>query len=253
MIKLIRLANMPKILLFISFIFILLSPTAIAGDTLLFSQDQKIEQNRTLLRQPDKLFFKKYLNDKKYNYGSDYNEPEGMSFFERLWNFLTYFIRKSLKLVSSLPLLLKIIFYLACIILLYVIITKTRFYKILYTDKEVETLQFFETDTSDSNFNFERAIEQLVLKQNFREAIRILHLKMLKDLESQSIIKYTKDKTNREYAREIQDTKIRHTFNDLTSIFNSVWYGNQNLSKVQYDNFANEFEQFTYIINVAKQ
>ncbi len=239
-------------LYFILLIFFI-SPVAKAGDSLHVARNLKDELKVSQLRQPDSSFFNTYLADEEYAYSGKYIPPGDNTFFERLWRGLLRFLSKGLKILKIMPVLSRIILAVAVIFLLYLLVTKTKFYKLFYTDKEIPAPDFDEIDMLTQEYDFGKAIAILLSQQNYRGAIRILHLKLLKDLEIHELIRYSKEKTNREYSREISDLPTRNVFIALTGIYNKIWYGNYPLSGEEYKDIESEFNQFSARLNESME
>jgi hypothetical protein len=230
----------------IIFIFILArSPVVNAGDSISSASVLINELAERPLRSPDKKFFETYLSDKGYYYGSEYQPQKIDSALERLWMRWISLLRMAMEALKIVPFVLKVIFILSCILFLYIIITKTKLYRLFYTDREVVSPDLIEVDRLDEKFDFDKAIGFQISRNNYREAIRLLHLKILRELEKYEIIKYSIDKTNRDYTREIKDGKLRSSFYILTGIYNRVWYGNYFLGREEFESFAAGFYQFS--------
>jgi hypothetical protein len=234
-------------------IFTMFSPAGRAGDSLSVSQVVKIELSGNMLRMPQKGYFDKYLADKEYNYGQDFNNPKGNNFIHRLGRFIFSILKLVFETFNTLHVVLKIAFIVFCIFLLCFLIIRTKIYKLFYTDKEVLSYRFTEIDTNDNLPDFEKAINIQLSQQNFRNAIRLLYRKILKELEIHELIRYSREKTNREYAKEIANNSLRSGFYQLSGIYNRIWYGNYPLSKEEYESLAQNFYQFSEGINAEEK
>lgn len=81
-------------------------------------------------------------------------------------------------------------------------------------------------------------------KEDYKIAIRIYYLKILKELQLQGKIYWKKYKTNRHYENEMIHQNDYEKFKISTNIFEKVWFG-----KVEKLNFI-EFEQYQkFLIN----
>ena len=86
--------------------------------------------------------------------------------------------------------------------------------------------------------------DKLVEGQDYRGAIRMRFLRLLKEMDQQKIIKWQKDKTNRIYRREISDQRLKNNFDILSSIFERSWYGNRSLDREAFLIADSYFAQF---------
>jgi hypothetical protein len=227
----------------------IISPPAMGGDSIPAPPPQASYPAISGIRMPEKAKIDSYRANKEYQYGKDYKLPETTGFFGRLWKWILSLWEKAVKALKYLPLALRILFYLLCLALVLVIATKTKIYRIFYTDKEIKEPDYFEENPLDEQFDFDQAISLQISHQNYRNAIRLLHLKILKELETKGVIKFSREKTNREYAREISSISLKNDFFALAGIYNRVWFGNYNLSRNEYDQLASGFYKFSEAIN----
>ncbi len=68
-------------------------------------------------------------------------------------------------------------------------------------------------------------IKQAISQKQFALAIRLYYLATIKELNISGAIQWKKDKTNREYTREMRPHRLSESFRETTSIFERVWYG----------------------------
>jgi hypothetical protein len=205
------------------------------------------------LRIPAQSDISVLLKDKEYHYGSEYKAPPNKGFLAKLTEWIFRWFSLGLKTVSYWPLVFKILIIGIFIVFLFVIATRTKLYKVFYTDKEPVKIGFREIDPINRDFDFDKAISVEMSTGNFRNAIRLLHLKALNYLHSRQIIKLAKDKTNRDYSYEINDPALRNRFADLSLIYNLVWYGKHDLKKDEFDSLLPGFLNFTNIINGGQE
>ena len=79
--------------------------------------------------------------------------------------------------------------------------------------------------------------EMLAMFRNnkaWREALRMMFLIYLRELEARGEITIKPFKTNQEYYREIQDSQIKETFRKRKRLFDIVWYGHVELNGDQF-------------------
>ncbi|MFN7119677.1 MAG: DUF4129 domain-containing protein [Saprospiraceae bacterium] len=92
-------------------------------------------------------------------------------------------------------------------------------------------------------------IKRALAQENYALAIRLYYLAILKELSLKNIIIWKKDKTNREYLREMNRTPLAADFTDLTLIFERVWYGNIILQSQDFIIIEPKFKHFIQQIN----
>ncbi len=87
-------------------------------------------------------------------------------------------------------------------------------------------------------------IKRALAQENYALAIRLYYLAILKELSLKNIISWKKDKTNRDYLREMNRTPLAVGFTDLTLIFERIWYGNIILQSQDFIQIAPKFKNF---------
>ncbi len=81
-------------------------------------------------------------------------------------------------------------------------------------------------------------------KLDYRLAIRVYFLIVIKTLSDKDWIKWKKEKTNRAYLNEMRNNKDFETFRQLTLAFERIWYGNLSIQESQYQQLHQYYEQF---------
>lgn len=108
--------------------------------------------------------------------------------------------------------------------------------------KEAEALPLnYDTLIEDIHvIDFAGSIEQAVEARNFRLAVRLLYLQTLKHLTDAGRIVWKSDKTNRQYVQEMKNAD----FEQLTTQFEYVWYGDFPVDERQFSTIQNQFREF---------
>jgi hypothetical protein len=106
----------------------------------------------------------------------------------------------------------------------------------VYTLSEVEE-KILEIDL-DKIFN-----DALVAK-DYRLALRINFLIVIKMLSLSGKISWTKEKTNWEYYNEIKDSTIALKFKEIVVPFETIWYGEHELTEAQFNRLQPSYESF---------
>ena len=99
----------------------------------------------------------------------------------------------------------------------------------------------------DSELGLRNAMEA----GDYREAVRMLFIKLLQELVVEKSIDWKPEKTNRDYLREMKDhPKFRH-FDNLVLAYEGIWYGSQEVDKLYFDYLKSDFEKFYSTQNVG--
>lgn len=91
--------------------------------------------------------------------------------------------------------------------------------------------------------DLERYLREALANKDYRLAIRIYYLMMLKSLHEQTLITWKKDKTNMDYLIELRAHPQYDTLSRNTLIYEFVWYGDQPIAVNQYESASNSFVQ----------
>ena len=86
-------------------------------------------------------------------------------------------------------------------------------------------------------------------KQDYKLAIRLYFLQILKELSVSKLIKWKRDKTNNEYIREMRSHEFFKDFRHLTRQFERVWYGDVNVQEKEFNVLRPQFLDFLKKIN----
>ncbi len=92
--------------------------------------------------------------------------------------------------------------------------------------------------------NYQKEIDKAAAQGNYRLAIRLLFLKLLKNMSEKSIILYKQDKTNLDYLGELHPTNYYTNFFRITRNYEYSWYGHFIVSEDAYKIIRRDFDQF---------
>lgn len=100
--------------------------------------------------------------------------------------------------------------------------------------------------------DMEILIDKSLGEGNYMLTVRLYYLWSIKELSNKKMIKWKRDKTNRDYLREMRKTDLHKPFREVTRIFERVWYGSQNqLNQSDYLSLQKKLDAF--IKQVKKQ
>ncbi|WP_167852068.1 DUF4129 domain-containing protein [Hymenobacter elongatus] len=94
----------------------------------------------------------------------------------------------------------------------------------------------YDTATEDIHaLDFDTLIAEAETTGNYRLAVRLGYLLVLKQLSDHTLIEWQPEKTNHDFLRELKASSLRAAFRELTQQFEYVWYGEQeDLSAAHY-------------------
>jgi hypothetical protein len=91
--------------------------------------------------------------------------------------------------------------------------------------------------------NYQKEIDKAARQGNFRLAIRLMYLRLLKVLSDRDIIHYKNDLTNFDYLMQLQGSRHYQHFFRLTRHYEYSWYGHFDVNETQYGSIRTDFEQ----------
>lgn len=108
---------------------------------------------------------------------------------------------------------------------------------IVSADEEAETEDIF-------RINYQREIDKAVSKGNYRFAVRLMYLQLLKNLTEKNIIRYKQERTNFDYLLQLSSTAYYHDFFRVTRNYEYSWYGQFDINAGTFDVIKNDFKNF---------
>lgn len=92
----------------------------------------------------------------------------------------------------------------------------------------------------------QRMLREALAKDDYRAAIRIYFIFIIRDLAEKNWIKWEKEKTNFHYLREMSGKKEFDDFNRSVSYFEIIWYGKR---KIDLNRFEEIKPNFTRLLD----
>lgn len=96
--------------------------------------------------------------------------------------------------------------------------------------------------------SYEKEIDKAVAKEDYRLAVRLLFLRLLKNCDDKNIIQYKQERTNLDYLLQLYNTSYYNHFFRLTRDYEYTWYGQFELDKEKFDLVKTDFEKFDQFI-----
>lgn len=89
--------------------------------------------------------------------------------------------------------------------------------------------------------DLQRFLRAALESGNYALAIRLYYLQIIKTLSERRAIAWSKEKTNRDYLREMRHHPQHDAFRQATRTFERVWYGNSGLQAEEYARLETQF------------
>ncbi|MCY7309400.1 MAG: hypothetical protein LH619_01360 [Chitinophagaceae bacterium] len=116
----------------------------------------------------------------------------------------------------------------------------------LFRKKNVKAANAGEEEITGDIFaiNYQKEIDKAAAQGNYRLAIRLMFLRLLKNMSEKNIIRYKQDKTNLDYLMELHPTNYYNSFFRVTRNYEYSWYGQFNVSEDAFKLIRSDFDQF---------
>lgn len=110
--------------------------------------------------------------------------------------------------------------------------------------KKGKKVQAFEELTVEDfkTTDFESIINDSIAQKQYRLAIRMYYLGLLQRLHEQEKILWTPEKTNADYSYELKEKNEKEDFSYLSYLYNNIWYGEYELTEVDFFKAKNAFD-----------
>ena len=90
----------------------------------------------------------------------------------------------------------------------------------------------------------QRLLQEAISKNNFRGAVRIYFIFIVRDLAAKKWIKWEKEKTNFQYLREMSGKNEFEDFNTSVNYFEIIWYGKREIDAEMFERVKPSFTLF---------
>lgn len=203
-----------------------------------FSEDDFLpERYIPVLREAPEDFKEGYKKDKEFKYASDpdfweqYKQKTQDKKPASAVNKIDWGILKSIALV---------IIGILVVVLIFMLLNNS----FLRKNNAVQQHTVSGLDDENDLTNLDDKLQKAEAENNFREAVRILYLINLKDLNEGEYIEFHEKFTNEDYKKQLSSSSLSSEFNQLSKIYEYVWYGEISVSVEQYKNIQTYFKNF---------
>lgn len=111
------------------------------------------------------------------------------------------------------------------------------FGKGLFNNAKVEPVvahPLSDLDERPMETDLERYLREALTASDYRMAVRIYYLMLLRSLHEKGFITWKKEKTNHDYLRELSAHPSFHKLSFSTLVFEYVWYGDRLLNEAEF-------------------
>ena len=96
--------------------------------------------------------------------------------------------------------------------------------------------------------DFGAELNQAIAQHDYRKSVRLYYLQTLKVLADRQHINWQRYKTNRHYWHELRNTNLQQPFNQLTRLFDYIWYGEFQIDDQHFRQAQQAFQTFEQTI-----
>lgn len=203
----------------------------------------------------------KYKSDKEFDYTEQTEKPEP-TFLEKVLNWLGRQFLRFLEWLFGvkyakgiLATILTALPYVIAGLVLFLLIkffVKTKIKSAVSLTNNKSVVNFSEDEKLLQNADLDALIKKSISDNDFRLAVRFLYLKTLKQLTDKKLVVWEKQKTNEDYTNEISVKQLKNAFENITRLYDFVWYGDFKINEVQFNSINNDFEVTHNLINEQK-
>lgn len=199
----------------------------------------KYDNSHINVRQPPDEKIEELKNNPVYKYDIIPQNPETL--WQRIKRWMWQQFIKLFSNEGAAPFIRYAIF----ILLLVLLITRllnARLQNLFYRNKFQEKINIKEISEDIHKLDLDSLIRDEIENKNYKNAIRLLYLKLLKLLSDSGLILWTINKTNTDYMKEIVRTPYNVAFGKLSALYEFIWYGDFNIEKEGFDKVRVEFD-----------
>ena len=132
----------------------------------------------------------------------------------------------------------------AVIVVIILLLIKNDIRAVFYGKSASVSIDFKEFEEDIHKINFDDLIADAIYKRDYRKAVRLHFLKLLKELTDNNLIKWQIDKTNNDYSIELAKGKYSSKFKELALMYEYVWYGDFQLDESNFKSTIEKFKEF---------
>ena len=183
----------------------------------------------------------------------DYNEnKEEDTFIDKAIRWLQNILRQFWEAIFGvgtatgfLYFMFRILPYILLGVLVYLLIRfflKVNSNSIIGKAEEKGTVNYSEEEQIIKHEDINALISDAIKQKNYRLAIRYYYLLSLKHLTDRQSIEWQPQKTNEDYINEITEPSLKFDFENITKIYDYVWYGEFDVNVLKFERLKLPFE-----------
>ncbi len=198
------------------------------------------------VRQPDSSSIEKIKSNPEYQYEVAQNEA---SLWDRFLKWLRSFFGNGGEAGDWVVNLIIIVAVIAFAVIAFIIIGAPIQGLFIFRRNFKSNRVIFTSGVDDiHDVRLESMLKVFIESKAWREAVRVLYLLSLRELNIKGIIKWEMGKTNYEYLLELKGDTLKQQFKQATLHFEYAWYGQFDVSDQQFKSIQNDYFTLNQLI-----
>lgn len=211
-----------------------------------------IDSSGVQARQPDATLQRDVYTSDDYVYDRRVKEEEGSNWFTDFLRWLAEQFRFNPTPVDvpegtgGITQIVMLILGVGLLVLLVLLLTKTNIRSVFRKKRIKDDADTGDSDISDVDIHgvdFKTRIAEAARIGDYRTAVRLHFLAILKLLSDKEKINWRIDKTNHDYYIELSGSEYQQEFFETTYMYEYVWYGDFKISEGEYQLTQDKFKQ----------
>ena len=226
-------------------LFFVFNSVVLAQDDLEQNYDDSVIEQQTI----SETDLEEYKNDRDFDYTEKESDDNFLSRLTRwLRNILTQFwesIFGSGTADGFIWFVFRVLPYILLGILIFLLIRfflKVNSNALIHKTKQQGVVNYTEEEQIIKNEDINLLISEALKNNNYRLAIRYYYLLSLKHLSEANLIDWQPQKTNADYIEELKVSNLQPDFQNITKIYDYVWYGEFDINAPKYENLQRIFQ-----------
>ncbi|MCP9292211.1 DUF4129 domain-containing protein [Gracilimonas sediminicola] len=226
------------------FIFLFLIPAAATAQDSSTVQHFEPDSSEVYVRTVEPSTLDSLTNEEVFAYNEEAENPE------TLWSRIQRWFIQLLQWIFSSPwasVTVRVIFFAIFGAVLFALINHMLGGNLTSSFSKKKSGQSLAMNIGESELsktNYEEMLQAALAGSRYRDAVRILYLKALQQLNENELINWKPDKTNHDYMRELGSHPAGNYFNKLTTYYEYVEYGDFNIEQAGYETVESVYQQF---------
>lgn len=186
-------------------------------------------------RRFDAAQLKQWRSDRSFMY--ERKVAGSVSVWDIISNWISRLFTRILSTTSGRWSFWTIVFLISAAIILFFIVRYKTKTSGMFARKN-HHIGFEEINENIHSINFPAETDNALKENNYRLAIRLQYLYLLKFLSDKQLINWRAGKTNDEYVKEISmqgNASLYNYFKEISRLFDYMWYGETKAGKEDYD------------------